>query len=160
MIKIGSNVSWVRSSQGIKIDMAGKVVKVVHHDDIVGPRRLVEKKFPGHTRMFSNWGIPGKAEKAYLIEVIDNKGKMIYMPDPKAVKLLEEPAMEQGAINSLDHKATYKDRQHLLEKHVVNFHRFSTRGANNKFTMGNDKNKQGYYYDNNGCLRKVKEGKV
>lgn len=143
---------------GIAVAQVGKIVKVLHDDDITGPRRLADKLFPEHKRMFTGWGIPGGESKGYLVEVLfsgkapGSTQKLIYMPTPSSLALVEDETKTSEELDGMLKKATYKNRQHPMDKHVVDIHRSSTRKVGSMFRMQDNK---GYVFDRNGCIRRT-----
>lgn len=147
MFKIGDQVEWITNVSGVSKTLNGVVVKVLHADDPSGPRRIAQTEFPKHQRMFNGYGIPDKADVGYLVESAD----CLYMPNPKSLTGI---ALSEADVDAML-KKDYKHDQQVMKRHVVNFHRFSTRGAHKPFAMGNKKNHKGYVFDKNGCLRRL-----
>lgn len=152
MIKHGSKVRWNINVDGVAVAQVGKVVKILHDDDITGPRRLADKLFPEHKRMFTGWGIPGGESKGYLVEVLIGEIKLIYMPTPSSLALVEDETKTSEDLDSMLEKATYKNRQHPMDSHIVDIHRSSTRKVGAMFRMQDGK---GYAFDRNGCIRRT-----
>lgn len=97
--EIGDRVSWKSQSGGVYTEKVGRIVRVLERrtGHSTTPTRVARKEFPNHKTMFDGLGLPGNADRAYLIEVVRSKRakKRLYMPYPKNLRLLERPTEEQ-----------------------------------------------------------------
>ena len=152
-INWGDTVKWTIAVHGVSVDKVGRVVLVLSRNDITGPRRMANQRFPHHERMFQGWGIPGNAVRGYLVEVLAGDKKLIYMPNPASLVLMENTPLSNTDATVMLRRATYKDRQNPLKTHVVNMHRSVSRKPMEVFKMEDGKD---YLYDANGCLRSLK----
>lgn len=147
-LPVGTHVKWTSNIEGVATEFHGVIEYVLHKDDTSGPRRIAAKMFPKYNRMFNGWAIPGNAEIGYLI----GSANCLYMPNPASIEPVE--GISEADIDEMLSKCDYKHHQKVMKRHVVNFHRVSTRGVGNVFSIGNEKNSKKYVYDKNGCLRR------
>lgn len=92
--KIGDRVEWESQAGGRTTKKQGRVVWVMRANEgsafaPLSPVRIAAKAFPGHRRMFGGYGIPGRADAGYLVEVAagPRAKPRLYMPYPTKLRL-------------------------------------------------------------------------